>query len=306
MSIFGWFQGRGPSGFGYNSTAEQVSEGLDLTGKTYLLTGCNSGLGRETMRVLTLRGATVLGAARTLEKAQEACTAAPGSAIPIACELSEPESVRAAVAQIRDREGPLDGIIANAGIMALPERTVKHGVELQLLTNHVGHFLLVTGLMNRLTSNGRVVMVSSEGHRFTYNEGVRLDDLAADRGYRDWLAYGQSKLANVLFARELTARLPASQTANAVHPGVIPTNLGRHMGGFLNSVLENVGPAVATKSIPQGAATQTYVATHPQANHATAEYYLDCNRGRASTHGRSDELAKALWRRTEELVAKLP
>ena len=159
MSLFGMSQRPGASGFGYNSTAEEVTEGNDLKGKTYLVTGINSGLGQETIRVLSLRGATIIGAARSEAKAAYAMAGLSGTTIPLACELSEPASVRAAVAKVRAGGHAIDGIIANAGIMALPKRTVQHGLELQFLTNHIGHFLLVTGLLDTLTADGRVVML---------------------------------------------------------------------------------------------------------------------------------------------------
>lgn len=306
MSLFGMIQRPGPSGFGYNSTAEEVTEGLDLKGKTYLVTGINSGLGHETIRVLSLRGATIIGAARSEAKARDAMAELRGTTIPLACELSEPASVRAAVANVRAAGHRIDGIIANAGIMALPKRTVQHGLELQFLTNHIGHFLLVTGLLDALTPDGRVVMLSSTAHMQTYSEGIRLDDLDAAKGYSSWGAYGQSKLANLLFARELAKRLPAGQTANSVHPGVIATNLVRHMlPDFAASLMRSAGTALALKTIPQGAATQTYVATHGDAAKVSGEYWADCNVAKASKHGRDDALAAALWTKTEELVAKL-
>lgn len=298
MAIASWFASKGPSGFGAASTAEEVTAGLDLTGRTYLLTGCNSGLGKETLRVLGARGARVIGLARTPDKAQAAMQGLPGT--PVACELSEPASIDTAVRQVFDLP-PLDGIIANAGIMALPERNVRHGLELQFLTNHLGHFRLVTQLLPRLTARGRVVMVSSRAHHRAYPEGIRLDDLDAAGGYSAWGAYGQSKLANLLFARELARRLPAGQTANSLHPGVIATNLGRHMSrpfqlGF---------SLVARKSIPQGAATQTFCATHPTLLDTTGEYFSDCNPCPTSAHGRDDALAAALWERSEALVAAM-
>jgi NAD(P)-dependent dehydrogenase (short-subunit alcohol dehydrogenase family) len=304
MSLLGMFQGAGPSGFGYNSTAEDVTDGRDLSGRTYLLTGCNSGLGAETMRVLILRGARVIAAARTEEKAAAAAKGLGGDVVPLACELSEPDSARAAAARIVSEGWDVDGIIANAGIMALPERTVRHGVELQLLTNHVGHFLLVTGVLERLTADARVVMLSSAAHSSTWPEGVRLDDLGAERGYSSFRNYGQSKLANLLFAAELSRRLPAGQTANAVHPGVIPTNLARHMPGFVQAVFGTLGPALFLKTVPQGAATQCYVATHPDVTTGGA-YWADCNVAKSSKHARDGALAEALWARTEELVATL-
>lgn len=306
MSLFGMIQRPGASGFGYNSTAEEVTEGNDLKGKTYLVTGINSGLGQETIRVLSLRGASIIGAARSEAKARDAMTGLSGTTIPLACELSEPASVRAAVANVIAGGHRIDGIIANAGIMALPKRTVQHGLELQFLTNHIGHFLLVTGLLDTLTPDGRVVMLSSTAHMQTYSQGIRLDDLDAAKGYSSWGAYGQSKLANLLFARELAKRLPAGQTANSVHPGVIATNLVRHMlPDFAASLLRSAGTALALKTIPQGAATQTYVATHADAAKVSGEYWADCNVAKSSKHGRDDALAAALWAKTEEIVAKL-
>jgi NAD(P)-dependent dehydrogenase (short-subunit alcohol dehydrogenase family) len=306
MSIVGWFKKVGPNGFGYNTTAEEVTEGVDLAGKTFLLTGCNSGLGSCTLEVLAKRGARVIGAARSLDTAKQACAAIAGDAVPLACELSEPGSVRAAVDAVKTMGHRLDGIVANAGIMALPERTVKHGYELQFFTNHIGHYLLVMGLLDRLADDGRVVIVSSDAHRGAYAEGIRLDDLAAERGYSPWGAYGQSKLANLLFARELSRRLPAGQTANSLHPGVIATNLSRHMGAFTQAVFRSMGPLVATKSISQGSATQCYLAAHPDAKAHRGDYLADCNPKRPSRHGDDDELAARLWDRTEEIVAGLP
>lgn len=304
MSVVGWLRGRGSSGFGYDSTAEDVTEGLDLSGKTFLVTGCNSGLGRETSRVLALRGARILGAARTLEKAHTALSELPHEPVPLACDLSEPTAVREAVQQVTDQDLALDGIIANAGIMALPERQVKHGIELQFLTNHIGHFLLVTGLLQQLTPTGRVVMLSSTAHRRTYAEGIRLDDLAAEHGYTPWGAYGQSKLANLLFAKHLATRLPPGQTANSLHPGVIWTNLGRHMNPVVGVMARAVRP-IALKTVASGSATTCFVATHPSLEGVTGEYFADCNLGNPTLHGQDAALARALWERTEEAVAAL-
>lgn len=306
MSLYGMIQRAGASGFGYNSTTDNVTEGLDLHGKTYLVTGINSGLGLETIRILSERGATIVGSARSEAKAREAMAGLPGPTFPLACELSEPASVRAAVATVLAAGHRLDAIIANAGVMALPERTVHHGLEMQFLTNHIGHSLLVTGLLPALTPTGRVVMLSSAAHWQTYREGVRLDDLDAAKRYTSWGAYGQSKLCNLLFARELAKRLPAGQTANAVHPGVIATNLVRHvLPDALTGLWRSAGTALALKTIPQGAATQVYVATHPAAASITGEYWADCNVHKSSKHGRNDELAAALWAKTEELQTKL-
>src|SRR5262249_12714519 len=154
----------GPSGFGYASTAAEVTDGLSLAGQNVLITGCNSGIGQEAMRVIALRGARVVGTARTLEKAERACATVSGATLPLACELADPASVDGCIAALKQADVRLDAIICNAGIMALPELNKAYGYELQFFTNHVGHFMLVTGLLQELTARGRVVMVSSAAH----------------------------------------------------------------------------------------------------------------------------------------------
>ena len=304
MSLIGLLKGNGSNGFGYNSTAEQVTAELDLSGKTYLLTGCNSGIGHETARVLGLRGARVIAAARSLDKATAACADFGPNAVPVACELSEPSSVRAAVTRVRELGHTLDGILCNAGIMALPQRTLQHGYEAQFFTNHVGHFILVTGLIDLLAADGRVVMTSSSAHTGTYVEGIRINDLDASGGYSAWGAYGQSKLANILFANHLSTKLKPGQTANAVHPGVIRTNLGRHMNVVVRSLFPVFSP-IFMKSVPQGAATQTLVATQTSVANQTGQYWADCNATRGSAFTRDAALAEKLWTKTEQIVEGL-
>lgn len=304
MSLYGSFKKPGPNGFGYTTPAEEVTEGLDLSGKTYLLTGSNSGIGLETLRVLGLRGAHVIAAARTEDKARDALSQVSATGTPVACELSEPGSVRACIDAVQKLDRPLDGIIGNAGIMALPKRELKHGMELQFLTNHVGHFILINGLLDALTDDGRVVVVSSDAHRGAPKEGIRFDDLAGDKDYSPWGHYGQSKLANILFARQLSGRLRAGQTANSVHPGVIQTNLGRHMGRVVTAVFYWVG-SLFLKTTPQGAATQCHVATHPDAASKSGEYWADCNVATPSPLAQDDGLAEKLWARSEEIAASV-
>ena len=138
------------SGFDAEATAEQVTAGIDLTGKTALVTGCNSGIGYETMRVLALRGAHVLGAARTMEKAATACASVTGETTPVAIELSDFDSVRQCVADVQALDLPIDMLICNAGIMELPERDLVYGLERHFVVNHLGHFILVNGLLEQV------------------------------------------------------------------------------------------------------------------------------------------------------------
>lgn len=305
MSIYSKIRGRGgASGFGYASTAEEVTEGLDLSGKTVLVTGVNSGLGQETARVLAMRGAHILAVARSVEKARVAAEAMP-EATPLACELSSPQSVRACVEEVKACGRKIDILICNAGIMALPKLEQVQGYELQFFTNHIGHFILVTGLLDSLSESARVVMLSSEGHRLALR-GLELDNLSGEEHlYSQWLAYGRSKLCNLQFAVELARRFEGSQrTANAVHPGVIRTNLGRHMNAAENAVYSAIDRIYA-KSVPQGAATTCYVATNPGLAATSGAYFSDCNLARASRKGRNRESARRLWDISEEIVAEL-
>lgn len=307
MSLVAALKGRGPSGFGYGSTADEVVSGLDLSGKNILITGCNSGLGKYTMETLSGAGARVIAAARTEQKASAAIEGLKTPARPIACELSEPSSVLACVDALREDDEKIDVILCNAGIMALPELHVQHGYELQFLTNHIGHFMLVTGLLEQLTDTARVVIVSSSAHQMAPKAGIEFDNLDGKKGYSAWRAYGQSKLANILCARQLAREFEGTgKTANTLHPGVIMTNLGRHsQGDVMNFLGDTLGKALFLKSIPQGAATQTYVSVHPDAAKHSGEYFADCNVSRTSKHGQNMAMAQELWERSEEIVASL-
>lgn len=307
MSLLSMLKANGTNGFGYGSTAEDVTRGLSLTGKTVLVTGCNSGLGLETMRVLALRGAHVIGAARTEAKATEACGSVSGKTTPVACELANPMSVRGCVKSIRDNGRKLDVIIANAGIMAVPKCETAFGYELQFFTNHIGHFMLVTGLVDSLTEDARVVMLSSSAHSSAPKCGIEFDNLDGSGGYSPWQAYGQSKLANLLFAKELSRRWAStSRTANACHPGVINTNLTRHRNAFERMALGAIAEMLFLKSIPQGAATQCYLAVSPGVAGVSGGYFADCNEAPCRADADDAELAKKLWACSEQIVATLP
>jgi len=291
--------------FGKESTAEEVTAGLDLTGKTILITGCNSGIGYETMRVLALRGAHVLGAARSMTKAEDACNSVQGMATPVVLELSDFDSVVAAANAVKANHSVIDGVICNAGIMELPELEQVYGIERQFVVNHLGHFLLVNLLLDEIINapQGRVVMVSSgSSTRLAPPEGIYLDQLSGEGWYTPGAAYGQSKLANVLFSLELSNRLQGSTaTSNSLAPGVIPTNLGRHMPRWKTLALETVGK-VFTKTIPQGAATSCYVATRPELSEASGWFFRDCNPYRPGGNTENEELAAQLWAKSEEIL----
>jgi NAD(P)-dependent dehydrogenase (short-subunit alcohol dehydrogenase family) len=305
VSAFSALAGRGPSGFGYGSTAEDVTRDLSLAGKTLLVTGCSSGIGFETLRVLALRGARVIATGRSLDRARQACASVAGETLPLACELSDPESVRACVAEVRRLGLELHAIIANAGIMALPKLELLHGYELQFLTNHIGHFMLVTGLLESLSPAARVVMVSSDAHRRAPPAGIDFDNLSGERSYRGWTAYGRSKLANLLFAKQLARRFDGSaRTANAVHPGVIRTQLQRHMPSVVSAAMTLAGPLVL-KTVEQGAATQVYVATRPELANVSGQFFANCNLARPRPDADDAELARKLWETSERIVAGL-
>ncbi|HTU63552.1 MAG TPA: SDR family oxidoreductase, partial [Polyangiales bacterium] len=214
-------------------------------------------------------------------------------------------SVRACVSGIQARGVQLDVILCNAGIMALPKRELHYGHELQFLTNHIGHFALVTGLVDRLGERGRVVMLSSAAHEVAPPGGIHFDDLTLTKHYHPWVAYGQSKLANLLFARSLARRFAGTQrTANSLHPGVISTPLMRHMG-TMTQLVAPLTSALFMKSVAQGAATQCYVAVHPAVAGISGEYFQNCNIRRPSRFGRDDALAERLWSVSERILSEL-
>jgi NAD(P)-dependent dehydrogenase (short-subunit alcohol dehydrogenase family) len=304
MSLISLLKGVGPSGFGNKSTAEEVTQGVDLSGKIYLLTGCASGLGMETLRVLCLRGAHVLGSARTIEAASQAMQTQEGKTTPVACDLSEPSSVKTCVETVKALDVRLDGIICNAGVMALPRLEIKHGLEMQFFVNHIGHFMLVTGLLDKLADDGRVVMLSSAAHKMAWN-GIDFDNLDGKKGYGAWKAYGESKLANLLFAKQLAKRFEGSkQVADAVHPGVIKTNLWRHTNPVMKGLSALLGP-IFLKTPAQGAATACYAAVHPDVASISGKYFADSNIAKPGPKAEDPDLASRLWEESEAIVARI-
>ncbi|WP_433803682.1 oxidoreductase [Actinomycetospora sp. CA-084318] len=265
------------SGFGATTTATEVLEGIDLTGRVALVTGGYSGLGLEAVRALVGAGARVVVPARRREVADEALAGLEGVTTD-ELDLADLDSV-AAFAERRLADGTrLDMVVDNAGVMACPLERVGPGWERQFATNHLGHFALVNRLAPLLDDTSRVVSVSSRGHHFS---DLDRDDVHYEhRAYDKWRAYGQSKTANVLFAVGLAAR---GVRAFALHPGGIMTPLQRHLPREEMVALGwqdedgNPGPAAANFKTPeQGAATETWAATSPQLVDLTGVYLEDC------------------------------
>ena len=300
--------GVAPSGFGADSTAEAVTGGIDLNGKLAVVTGCNSGIGFETMRVLALRGAYVVGTGRTLEKAQAACASVRGVTTPVELELADFDSIVRCAETIRSLNTPIDILVLNAGMRG-GDHEVVNGVEKHLAVNHLGHFLFVNRLLDRLylAWQGRVVVVSS---RAAYSgapaDGIQFDDLPMRRDWSVSRAYAHSKLANALFSFELARLLKGTRiTSNALHPGLIATNIVRG-----ESVIVRHGFSLLTrlrgKTVEQGAATSCYVATSPTLGNVSGRFFEDCNQVDVSGdhHLGDQEQASRLWLRSEELVGE--
>ncbi|MBG7699724.1 SDR family NAD(P)-dependent oxidoreductase [Streptomyces sp. MC1] len=299
--------------FGFSSTAAEVAQGVDLTGRRAVVTGASSGLGAETARALAATGAAVTLAVRDLgtgERVAKDITASTGNQeVRLAhLDLADAASVTAFTAAWR---GPLHILVNNAGVMACPEQYTEQGWEWQFATNHLGHFALTTGLHEALAADGnaRVVMVSSTGHQ---RSPIVWDDVNfAFRPYDRWLAYGQSKTANVLFAVEAARRWAADNiTANACMPGAIHTNLQRHTGGRGSGRV----PAHLIKTVEQGAATSVLLATSPLLEGVGGRYFADCaeteviERRSGTLHGVAryavdPDNARRLWTLSQELLA---
>lgn len=284
------------STFTRSSTAEQVTEGLNLTGKTAVITGCNSGIGFETMRVLALRGAHVIGTARTLDKGKEACSKVTGKTTPVALELTDFDSVVACANAIRRMDVDIDMLILNAGII-LGDWQQVNGIEKQFVVNHLGHFILMQRLRDLVTAteHGRVVVVGSGNHRDAPEGGIQFDDLSGRHWYRR--GYAHSKLANGLFSLALSQRLLKTRaTANCLTPGPVDTHIRRDLPA--SSAPPNL------KSPAQGAATVCYVAAHPALKFVTGDYFSDCNPAVQSAHQTDRAMAAKLWQVSTELTRR--
>jgi NAD(P)-dependent dehydrogenase (short-subunit alcohol dehydrogenase family) len=313
------------SAFGWSSTTDEVLAERDLTGLTVFITGANSGLGQETARAMAAKGAHVMMAGRDQAKL-DAAVAAIRESLPdasletIICDLSNLAQLRACGAEARARLAKIDLLINNAGVMAPPLSRTADGFEMQLGTNHFGHFALTAELLPLIEAGTgkRIVNLSSRGHHFA---PVNLDDPHFEtRAYDPWESYGHSKTANILFTVGLEARLAARGIhAYAVHPGGIQTNLGRHMTPeMIETLMARVtskDTGFAWKTIPQGAATSCWAATAPEIEGGSGTgggvYCEDCHvaavddvssNGGVRSYALDPATADALWALSEELT----
>jgi NAD(P)-dependent dehydrogenase (short-subunit alcohol dehydrogenase family) len=309
--------------FDRTSTTEEVSAGIDLSGRHAVVTGASSGLGTETARALALRGASVTLACRDLEAGREiaeSITASTGNAHieVMALDLTRPDAIRAFAEAFAARHERLHLLINNAGVMACPLERTERGWEMQFGTNHIGHFLLTCLLAPQLRAGApaRVVNLSSAGHRFA--DVDFSDPNYESRPYDKWEAYGQSKTANVLFSVELNQRLASDGVeAFAVHPGGIMTNLGRHLQKQdIEELMSRApgGQGIQWKTVEQGAATSVWAATAPELAGHGGIYLEDCQIAKPKQSDDQDggfadyavdpESAERLWALSEELLGE--
>jgi NAD(P)-dependent dehydrogenase (short-subunit alcohol dehydrogenase family) len=310
------------SGFGHDTTTDEVLEGIDLSGRLALVTGGSAGLGAETARALASKGAHVVLTARNPEKGEAVAKSIRESTGNPHVEVEELDlaslaSIRAFAERFLGKHDALPLLIDNAGVMACPFERTADGFELQFGTNHLGHFVL-TGLLAPAllrAAPARVVALSSRGHQ---QSPVVFDDISFERRpYDKWLAYGQSKTANVLFAVELERRLGERGVhAYAVHPGVIQTELSRHMSPEDFEHIRQRQPAgrMRLKSVEAGAATSVYAATAPELEGRGGLYLEDCHvaeiddaegsGGGVRSYAVDPEAAKRLWSVSEEMVGQ--
>ncbi len=324
---------REATSFGATSTTDDVLSGVNLKGKRILVTGVSAGIGVETARSLAAHGAQVIGTARDLTKAKAAtgqvrkdAAANGGSFELVELDLANLKSVRACADGLLARGEAFDVVIANAGVMATPFGHTADGFETQFGTNHLGHFVLVNRIASLIRDGGRLINLSSAGHRYS---NVDLNDPNFERTpYEPFVAYGRSKTANILFAVAFDNRQrDRGVRAAAVHPGGIKTELGRYVEpGRMEKVVNEINQQLAAqgkgpfqwKSIPQGAATSVWAAVVAPADEIGARYCENCHVGKTVPDDTSitavsegvrgyaldAKNAEALWKKSEELVGE--
>lgn len=319
--------------FGATSTTDEVLSGVNLQGKRILVTGVSAGLGVETARSLVAHGAQVVGAARDLAKAEMATAQVRkdsevngGSFEMVELDLASLKSVRACADKLLKKGEPFDVVIANAGVMATPFGQTLDGFETQFGTNHLGHFVFVNRIAPLIRVGGRLINLSSAGHRYS---NVDLQDPNFERTpYEPFVAYGRSKTANILFAVAFDKRHRGRGVrAAAVHPGGIKTELGRYADpGRIEKVVAQINEQLAAqgkgpfqwKTIPQGAATSVWAGVVASADEIGGRYCENCHVGNivpddatitaisegVRAYALDPTTAEALWKKSEEMVGE--
>ncbi|MFE3199535.1 SDR family NAD(P)-dependent oxidoreductase [Embleya sp. NPDC059237] len=295
--------------FGPDTTTDEVLAGLDPSGRTVLITGGTSGLGRESARVLAAAGARVVVTARDADKGRAALAELPDGVEYAVLDLTSLASIRAGAAQVRERFPRVDVLINNAGVMATPFERTADGFELQFGTNHLGHFLWTNLLAPTLGAGARVVNLSSAGHLASDVRWADPNYESAPEEYHPWTAYGASKTANILFIVELDRRLrERGVRCYAVHPGMVATNLGRYLTPTAGRELHKKVTAAKMpplKRVESGAATQVWAATAPELADVGGVYLADCAISAEHAPWALDVAAAArLWTLSEALVGQ--
>lgn len=288
-----------------------------LDGQTAIITGCNTGIGKATAQHFCRIGARVVMACRDVQKAEEtaaeiraglADTAGAGQVVVRRLDLAHLQSVRECAREILETEPKIHILVNNAGVMACPRMETEDGLEMQLGVNHIGHFLFTSLLLPRLIKSApaRVVTLSSLAHS---SGQINFEDLNSQKSYQPFTAYQQSKLANVLFTKELARRLKAvgadNVTTYAVHPGVVKTELGRHLDGlYFKGARVLIGAVFMPflKTPVQGAQTTIHCAIDEQAGSETGLYYSDCKVKRPSPRAEDEDVARRLWEESVKIV----
>lgn len=283
-----------------------------LDGKTVVVTGCNTGIGKETVLDMSMRGAKVVMACRNLDLANKAAEdvrrLTNGDIAVYRLDLASLKSIRECALEILSNESRIDILINNAGVMMCPALKTEDGFEMQIGTNHFGHFLFTNLLLDKIkkSSPARIVTVSSKAH---VRGKIDLDDINSEKKeYSRIAAYGQSKLANILFSLELSKKLQGSGvTTYSLHPGVVRTELGRHiedMMGPLKFLAQCIWPLMVpfTKTPAEGAQTSIYCAVDESLDNTTGKYYSDCTEKKTMPQGEDEEMAKKLWDLSARMV----
>ncbi|XP_071762657.1 retinol dehydrogenase 12-like isoform X1 [Centroberyx gerrardi] len=276
----------------------QWSSDARLDGKTVIITGANTGIGKETALDLAKRGGRIIIACRDISKAETARAeivemSGNPNVISRKLDLSDTKSIREFAEVINREESQLHVLINNAGVMMCPYSKTADGFEMQFGVNYLGHFLLSFLLVELLkrSAPSRIINLSSMAHAWGR---IQLEDINSERSYHSRRAYGQSKLANILSTRSLARRLQGSGvTVYAVHPGIVRTELKRHMNLALLVSWKIVRPF--TKTIVQGAQTSIYCAVEPELDTQTGGYYCDCKLSSCTSAARDDVMAEKLW-----------